>query len=54
MSLYDCAGVDTISRPGDIDDIVRADSQTLVLVVEWIDETVFWRCGVSANATLEK
>lgn len=45
LSLYDCAGVDIVSRPGDINDIVRAHSQILVLIVNWIDENVFWRWG---------
>ena len=45
LSLYDCGGVDTVSRPGDIDDIIRAHGQILVMLVDWIDETVLWRRG---------
>ena len=45
LSLHDCGGVDTGSRPGDIDDIIRAHGQILVMLVDWIDETVFWRRG---------
>ena len=45
LSLYGCAGIDAVSRPGDIDDIIWAHSQILVPVVDWIDETVFWRWG---------